>query len=132
MSSIIRLRSGLTVLVSLMESSFLFEACSTSILRTGALHCYHYYILSTGSRPLGSCSRTAGWSAATSCLVQVFGRRRRRSNHALWRPAAEKRQCTKSRREIVGLRCRRRALRQERLWRFRQVGGGDEVKVRGV
>src|SRR5215471_20685906 len=67
MSSIIRLRSGLTVLVSLMESSFLFEACSTSILRTGALHCYHYYILSTGSRPLGSCSRTAGWSAATSC-----------------------------------------------------------------
>src|SRR6516162_7176216 len=36
--------------------------------------------------------------------VQVFGRRRRRSNHALWRPAAEKRQCTKSRREIVDLR----------------------------
>src|SRR6516164_3100777 len=37
-------------------------------------------------------------------IAQVFGRRRRRSNHALWRPAAEKRQCTKSRREIVGLR----------------------------
>ena len=41
---------------------------------------------------------------ATSVHGQVFGRRRRRSNHALWRQAAEKRQCTKSRREIVGLR----------------------------
>jgi hypothetical protein len=30
--------------------------------------------------------------------VQVFGRRQRRSNHALWRPASEKRQGTKSRR----------------------------------
>src|SRR6516225_9169226 len=70
-SSIIRLRSGLTVLVSLMESSFLFEACNTSILRTGALHCYHYYILSTGSRPLGSCSRTAGWRCAGH--AQQFG-----------------------------------------------------------
>src|SRR6516225_3779599 len=39
-----------------------------------------------------------------SGVAQVFGRRRRRSNHALWRPAAENRQCTKSRREIVGLR----------------------------
>ena len=61
------IRSGLTVLVSLMESSFLIEAVNTSILRTGALHCYHYYTLSTGYRPLGSCSRAAGWSAATSC-----------------------------------------------------------------
>src|ERR1700757_4698220 len=34
MSSIIRWRSGLTVLVSLMESSFLSEGCNTSILRT--------------------------------------------------------------------------------------------------
>src|ERR1700752_1626476 len=42
MSSIIRGRSGLTVLVSLMESSFLIEVDNTSILRTGALHCYHY------------------------------------------------------------------------------------------
>src|ERR1700741_685647 len=42
MSSIIRCRSGLTVLVSLMESSFLIEVDNTSILRTGALHCYHY------------------------------------------------------------------------------------------
>src|SRR5215831_7844584 len=50
-----------------MESSFLSEVHDTSILRTGALHCYHYYILSTGSRPLGSCPRAAGWSAATSC-----------------------------------------------------------------
>jgi hypothetical protein len=30
------------VLVSLMESSFLIEVDNTSILRTGALHCYHY------------------------------------------------------------------------------------------
>src|SRR6516162_7573330 len=29
--------------------------------------------------------------------VQVFGRRQRRSNHTLWRPASEKRQGTKSR-----------------------------------
>src|ERR1700752_3457865 len=42
MSSIIRGRSGLTVLVSLMETSFLIEVDNTSILRTGALHCYHY------------------------------------------------------------------------------------------
>ena len=33
----------------------------------------------------------------TSALVQVFGRRQRGPNHALWRPAAEKRQGTKSR-----------------------------------
>ena len=30
------------MLVSLMESSFLIEVDNTSILRTGALHCYHY------------------------------------------------------------------------------------------
>src|SRR5882724_6342588 len=35
MSSIMRLRSGLTVLVSLMESSILSEVDDTSILRTG-------------------------------------------------------------------------------------------------
>jgi hypothetical protein len=45
--------------------------------------------------------------------VQVFSRRRRRSDHTLRRPAAEKRQGTKSRREIVGLRCSRRAVRQK-------------------
>src|SRR5271167_2921788 len=33
--------------------------------------------------------------------VQVFGRRQRRSNHALRRPASEKRQGTKSRRWVV-------------------------------
>src|ERR1700738_3979305 len=42
MSLIICRRSGLTVLVSLMGSSFLSEVDDTSILRTGALHCYHY------------------------------------------------------------------------------------------
>jgi hypothetical protein len=38
--------------------------------------------------------------------VQVFSRRRRKTFHALMRPAAEKRQCTKSRREVVRWRCR--------------------------
>jgi len=28
-----------------MDSSFLIEAVNTSVLRTGALHCYHYYTL---------------------------------------------------------------------------------------
>jgi hypothetical protein len=40
-------------------SSFLSEVDDTSILRTGALYRYHY---------LGSCSRAAGWSAATLCF----------------------------------------------------------------
>jgi transposase len=35
--------------------------------------------------------------ACVAALVQVFGRRQRRSNHTLWRPASEKRQGTKSR-----------------------------------
>ena len=39
--------------------------------------------------------------------MQVFGRRCERSLHALMRPAFEKRQGTKSRREVVGWRCRR-------------------------
>jgi hypothetical protein len=43
-----------------------------------------------------------------SVPVQVFGRRQRRSNHAYWRPASEKRQGTKSRREVA--RGRRRGL----------------------
>ena len=37
----------------------------------------------------------------TAAFVQVFGRRQRRSNHALRRPASEKRQGTKSRRRVV-------------------------------
>ena len=32
-------------------------------------------VLSIGYRPLGLRPRAAGWSAATSCFVQVFGRR---------------------------------------------------------
>jgi hypothetical protein len=39
-----------------------------------------------------------------SLPVQVFGRRQRRSNHALMRPASEKRQGTKSR-SVVHRRC---------------------------
>src|ERR1700756_2708893 len=50
-----------------MESSFLSEGCNTSILRTGLSSATT--ILSTGYRPLGSCSRAAGWSAATLCYV---------------------------------------------------------------
>ena len=49
----------------------------------------------------------------TSAFVQVFGRRRRLSNHALRRPASEKRQGTKSRREMVRRRCRRRVVRRD-------------------
>src|ERR1700747_2607385 len=49
-----------------MESSFLIEVDNTSILRTGLSSATT--ILSTGYRPLGSCSRSAGWSAATSCF----------------------------------------------------------------
>ena len=45
--------------------------------------------------------------------VQVFGRRQRRSIHALRRPASEKRQGTKSRREVVRRRCRRRSVPQK-------------------
>jgi hypothetical protein len=37
----------------------------------------------------------------TTGYVQVFGRRQRRSRHTLRRPAAEKRQGTKSRREMA-------------------------------
>src|SRR6185312_11110231 len=48
-----------------MESSFLSEGCNTSILRTELSSATT--ILSTGYRPLGSCSRAAGWSAATLC-----------------------------------------------------------------
>src|SRR5712672_1745601 len=48
-----------------MGSSFLSEVDDTSILRTGALHRYHYPLTWL---PLGSCSRAAGWSAATLCI----------------------------------------------------------------
>ena len=43
----------------------------------------------------------------TSAHVQVFGRRQRRSDDTLRQPASEKRQGTKSRREVVDERCRR-------------------------
>jgi hypothetical protein len=43
-----------------------------------------------------------------SAYVQVFGRRQRRSNHSLRRPASEKRQGTKSRGGVVRRRRRRR------------------------
>jgi hypothetical protein len=41
----------------------------------------------------------------TSGIGQVFGRRQRLSDHALRRPAAEKRQGTKSQRWVVRQRC---------------------------
>ncbi|WP_247388181.1 MULTISPECIES: hypothetical protein, partial [unclassified Bradyrhizobium] len=37
-------RSGLTVLVSLMESSFLSEGCKHLDSQGGALQCYHYLL----------------------------------------------------------------------------------------
>ncbi len=52
-----------------MESSFLSEGCNTSILRTGLSSATP--VLSTGYRPLGSCSRATGWSAATLCNVPI-------------------------------------------------------------
>jgi hypothetical protein len=45
---------------------------------------------------------------AMSKSVQVFGRRQWRSHNTLRRPASEKRQGTKSRREVVRQRCRGR------------------------
>src|SRR5262249_26956269 len=66
MSSIMRWRSGLTVVMLLIESSILSEVDDTAILRTG-LSTPLLLILSTGYRPLGSCPRAAGWSAATLC-----------------------------------------------------------------
>src|SRR5215470_5119222 len=66
MSSIIRRRSGLTVLVSLMGSSILSEVQRHLDSQDGAPQCATA-ILSTDYRTLGSCPRAAGWSAATSC-----------------------------------------------------------------
>jgi hypothetical protein len=40
-------------------------------------------------------------------IVQVFGRRQRRSDRTLRWPASEKRQGTKSRREVVLRQCRK-------------------------
>ena len=49
---------------------------------------------------------------AMSAVVQVFSRRQRRSHHTLRRPAAEKRQGTKSRREMARRQRRGRPVRQ--------------------
>ena len=51
--------------------------CCTSTLRWLIVLTLHpaIAVLSTRYRSLGSCSRAAGWSAATSCFVLVFGRR---------------------------------------------------------
>src|SRR6266478_5988590 len=66
MSSIMRLRSGLTVLVSLMESSILSEVDDTSILRTGLPRRYACPLNSLPASRLAP--RAAGWSAATLCF----------------------------------------------------------------
>src|SRR6201984_1665664 len=66
MSSIMRWRSGLTVLVSLMESSILSEVDDPSIPRTGLPRRYACPLnWLPASRLL---PRAAGWSAATLCL----------------------------------------------------------------
>jgi hypothetical protein len=49
--------------------------------------------------------------------AQVFGRRQPQNFHTLWRPAAEKRQGTKSRRRVVRRQCRG-------LWGFSREGEG--------
>src|SRR5215831_7419827 len=45
-------------------------------------------VLSTGSRPLGSCPRAAGWSAATSCVGP-----QRRSRNVCSRAAVSRHVC---------------------------------------
>ena len=50
-----------------------------------------------------------------SASVQVFGRRDDETDHALKRPATKKRQSTKSRRQVVGERCRRGAVLQKAM-----------------
>jgi hypothetical protein len=65
----------------------------------------------------------------TAGIVQVFGRRQRRSHHALWRLAAEKRQGTKSRREVVRWQCRKLAAVPQALWGF---GGAVEPDDAGA
>ena len=67
--------------------------------------------LASGYRTRGWATRAAGYRAAISCFVQVFGCRHDEAIHALRRPASEKRQGTKSR-EVGHRRCR------GRLWRF--------------
>jgi hypothetical protein len=52
--------------------------------------------------------------------VQVFGRRQRRSKHALWRPASEKRQGTKSRGGVV---------RRWRRGRYGDLAAGSGARV---
>src|SRR5262249_19511596 len=49
-----------------MESSILSEVDDTSILRTGLSTCYWCPL--DWLRPLGSCPRAAGWSAANLCI----------------------------------------------------------------
>src|SRR5215475_13555146 len=71
MSSIIRRRSRLTVLVSLMGSSIRSEVQRHLDSQDGAPQCATA-ILSTDYRTLGSCPRAAGWSAATSCHGPVL------------------------------------------------------------
>ena len=55
-----------------------------------------------------------------SGFVQVFGRRQRRSDHALRRPASEKRQGTKS---------RRRMGRRRSRGRYGDLATGRELKA---
>ena len=69
-----------------------------------------------------------------SAYVQVFGRRQRRSDDTLWRPASEKRQGTKSREVGLG-----RPVPQAQLWGFERgacrVGGSarrEVERLRGV
>src|SRR6476620_11663689 len=70
-----------------MGSSILSEVDDTSILRTRLSTCY--WLPLNWPRPLGSCPRAAGWSAATLCFgpsrhfaaARQFGRYRDWSGH---------------------------------------------------
>src|SRR5271157_3988523 len=82
MSSIIRRRSGLTVLVPLIGRSFLSEVERPSILRTG-LPVAPSLSYRLATRPPGSHPRAAGRSGATSCVGASFPLRHRSLNRAL-------------------------------------------------
>jgi hypothetical protein len=70
--------------------------------------------VSKGEKPARVCSLLQCMSLFPA---QVFGRRQPQNFHTFWRPAAEKRQGTKSRRRVVRRQCRG-------LWGFSREGEG--------
>src|SRR5271165_3782588 len=115
MSSIIRRRSGLTVLVSLIGRSFLSEVERPSILRTG-LPVAPSLSYRLATRPPGSHPRAAGRSGATSChgalLTYREGQQRARYD-AFARPPANSRYLRK---RDIGLERTRPVSTSRRHW----------------